>query len=805
MQMQKYSRKSISLLICVVLSLATWAAYWHLGRHQFINYDDQDYLTNNPDVQAGLSWKAAVWAFTTDYAGNWHPLTWLSHMLDCQLYGMNAGGHHITNLLLHIANTLLLFLVLQRMTGAIGRSAAVAALFALHPLHVESVAWASERKDVLSAFFFMLTLWTYCRYAKREGRNSEFRGQKPEVRSQNSEVGIQNSEFGTQNSQFGSQSPSSIFHPPSWIWYCLSVLLFACGLMSKPMLVTLPFLLLLIDFWPLQRWQFPIRQPSAGSAFSTALRLILEKAPFLALAAISCVVTFIVQRKTGTVSSMDVLPLDTRIENALASYLLYIGKTLWPVHLAPFYPYLPERPFGLVGFAAAALLGITAMALTFAKRMPYLAVGWFWYAGMLVPVIGLVQVGIQSMADRYTYLPSLGLFIAAVWGISDLAGRWSAGRIVLRASTAVVLIVCLVLTLHQVARWENSEALFRHTLKVTTDNPVAHHCLGCVLVEQGKIEEAEQHFAETVRLKPGNFEARNNLGLALVIRGKLNEAIDQYEEVLKAHPDFEKTHYNLGRALELQGNRDAAIPHYRRALELKPNFAEPRDALADALSGQGQHEEALKQFIMLAQLKPSDAAIRIKLAALLDARGNVPEAISNYVAGLQLNPADPDAHEQLGMLLARNGRVAEAVPHFEAVLRLRPNAQAHYNLALALVVRGDTREAVTHYRKALELSPDWPPALNDLAWILATHPDPALRNGAEAVRLAERACELTARKEARFLGTLDAAYAEAGSFAEACRTAEQARQLALASNANDLAGAAERRLELYRAGKAFRQ
>ena len=789
--MQDKRPKRALLLICVCLSLATGTAYWHVGRHKFINYDDQDYLTNNPEVQAGLTSKGVVWAFTTDYAGNWHPLTWLSHMLDCQLYGMNAGGHHITNLVLHIANTLLLFLVLQRMTGAIGRSGVVAALFALHPIHVESVAWASERKDVLSAFFFMLTLWAYCRYAASQrsqvgGQNSEFRIQKPE--------GVEN------------QTPSSVPHLPSSLWYCLSLLLFACGLMSKPMLVTLPFLLLLLDYWPLQRWRFPIRQPgSASDSVSTALRLILEKAPFLALAVISCVVTFIVQRKTGTVSSTEILPLDTRMENALAAYLLYIGKMLWPVHLAPFYPYVPERPFALVGLATAVLLGITAGTLTFAKRVPYLAVGWFWYLGMLVPVIGLVQVGIQSMADRYSYLPSLGLFIAAVWGISDLASRWSDSRVLLRASTAVILAICLVLTLRQVARWENSETLFRHTLEVTTDNPVAHHCLGCVLVEQGKIEEAEGHFAETVRLRPSHYEARNNLGLALVIKGNIDEAIAQYEEVLKAHPNLEKSHYNLGRALELQGRRDAAIAHYRRALELNPDFAEARADLAGALSEQGQADEAINHLIQLVRLKPGDAGIRFKLAGLLSNRGNVAEAISNYVTGLQLNPADPDAHEQLGLLLARNGRAAEAVSQFEAVLRLQPNAQGHYNLALALVMQGDARQAISSYQKALELSPDWPAALNDLAWILATHPDSALRNGAEAVRLAERACELSGRKVAQFLGTLDAAYAEAGRFEDARRTAEQTRQLALASNANELAGAAEQRLELYRAGKAFRQ
>jgi len=389
------------------------------------------------------------------------------------------------------------------------------------------------------------------------------------------------------------------------------------------------------------------------------------------------------------------------------------------VRLAPFYPYVAERPFILLAFSAAFLLGITATVLVFGKRAPYLAVGWFWYLGMLVPVIGLVQVGIQSMADRYTYLPLVGIFIAAVWGAADLARRWRAARVPGLVFVGLLLLVCLGLTHRQVSRWRSSETLFRHTLEVTRNNPVAHHCLGCSLVEQGKIEEAEQHFAEAVRLQPSNFEARNNLGLALVIRGRVSEAIEQYEAVLNAHPRFAKTHYNLGRALELEGELDPAITHYERAVQLESNYTAARRSLAIALEKTGQIQPAIQHFAELLRVRPEDADARFDFSNLLAKAGSLQEAIGQIELYLQARPDDPEAYERLGLFWAQQGRGLEAGRAFAEALRLRPNARAHYNLALALRGRGDLSGAITEIRRAIELKADWQPALAELSRLLA--------------------------------------------------------------------------------------
>lgn len=749
---------------CGLLLLATSAVYWPVLRHGFVNFDDQDYLTQNLIVQAGLTWKGTVWAFTTSHAGNWHPLTWLSHMFDCQLFGLNAAGHHLTSLVFHAANAILLFLLLQSVTGGLWPSAVVAGLFALHPLHVESVAWASERKDVLSTFFFIITLWAYCAYA-RPGQ--------------------------PRNRQIG--------------FYGAALACFALGLMCKPMLVTLPFLLLLLDYWPLGRLRFA-SSDKANATLSSGLalgKLLLEKAPFLALSAASSVITMIVQRRA--MSSIDVLPLDSRIENVIASYLLYIAKLVWPTNLAPFYPFPAERPFGLVVFAAAFILTVSALAVAFARRTPYFIVGWFWYLGTLVPVIGIVQVGIQSMADRYTYIPSIGLFIALAWGLEAWVRPWRPAQWTAGTAAVAALAVCLALASIQVRYWRNSEALFRHTLQVTTNNSVAHHCLGCVLVEQGKFDEAEEHFAETVRLKPSHDEARNNLGLALVLKGRLDEAISHYEIVLEHHPGFEKTHYNLGRALELRGRREEALTHYARAVELAPDYQDARAELARLSGLLGKREEALSHYLILLKARPNDTDAHFNAATLAADSGQSELAIEQYRAALALKSDDAEAHERLGLLLAQKGQVDDALLHFIEVRRLRPDAPAYYHLGLAQVMKGHAKEAVASYRKALEYRPDWPAALNDLAWILATHPNAELRDGAEAVRLAEKACELTERREARFLGTLDAAYAEAGRFEEAARTAQRTRELAQASGLQQVAEAAEQRIPLYQQGKAYHQ
>lgn len=458
-------------LVCLLLIVATLAVFQQLPEYDFVNIDDYYYVTENVHVTRGLTREGIIWAFTTLHANNWHPLTWLSHMLDCQLFGLKPGMHHLTNLLLHMANSTLLLLVLKRMTGALWRSAFAAALFALHPLHVESVAWVAERKDVLSTLFWLLTVWGYAGYVEYPGRNR----------------------------------------------YLLVLLFFALGLMAKPMLVTLPFILLLLDYWPLGRvklWESR-EGGSGGIQRSSALHLVREKIPFFALTLASGIVTVVAQYKGGAVRSLNLLPLDVRIANALVSYVGYIGKMIWPQHLAIFYPHPGALPTWQVVGAGLLLLSLSIILLRAAGRFPYLGVGWLWYLGTLVPVIGLVQVGDQAMADRYTYVPLIGLFVLIAWGIPDLMARWRYRQIALTISAVIVVFCCTVSTWSHVKHWRNGTALFTHAVNVTADNALAHDGLGFALARQGRLDEAIAHYSEALRIKPGYAKARYNLEHAL--------------------------------------------------------------------------------------------------------------------------------------------------------------------------------------------------------------------------------------------------------------------------------------------------
>jgi protein O-mannosyl-transferase len=594
--------------ICAVLAAATAAAFWPVLSSGFIDFDDGDYIIGNAPVRSGLSWRGVVWALTTGHASNWHPLTWLSHMLDVQLFGLSAGGHHAVNLLFHVVNVILLFLLLKQMTGALWRSGIVAGFFALHPMHVESVAWVSERKDVLSAFFFLLTLLAYAKYAARK----ENRGLRT------------------------ADAPSSILHPPSSttprpaLWYALSLLLFALGLMSKPMLVTLPFVLLLLDYWPLRRFDLS----TLHSPLSTLRPLLLEKLPFFALSLVSSVVTFLVQRTAGAMAPLNAMPLPDRLENALVAYVRYLGKLLWPNELAIFYPRVAGLHMVYLVGAGLLLAALTAATLLLARRWRFLATGWFWFAGMLIPVIGLVQVGNQSMADRYSYLPYIGLFVVIVWGAGAFAARYPLTARPLAALSGVLLALCALATGVQAGFWHDSETLFGHALAVTRENATAHFSMANALIERGQIPEGVEHLQE--------------------------------------------------------------------ALRIEPNFANAYGRLAYLRAGQGNFEEA-----------------------------------------------------------------------------------------------------TTGYRKALQIKPDLTEALNNLAWLLATCPDPKFRNGVEAVRLAERACQLTHFQRTMAMGTLAAAYASAGRFPEAVAMAERARDNALLWGETDLAQRNRQLLELYQAGKPF--
>jgi len=603
------SRHFLTLCISLVLIAVILAVFWQVRNHEFIKFDDDEYVTNNPHVKSGLTLSGAIWAFVAMHSNNWHPLTWLSHMLDCELYGLNPGGHHLTNLLIHIVNTLLLFLVLKRMTGARWRSSFVAALFALHPLHVESVAWVAERKDVLSTFFWMLTMETYLRYVNY----------------------------------------------PRFHRYLLVLSCFAMGLMSKPMLVTLPFVLLLLDYWPLGRFRFGQLRSDCNVSTQKSLnlsdqrlsirQLILEKTPFFVLSAVASILTFVAQQSGGTVKSLKFFPLETRIANALVSYVTYIGKMVWPSHLGFFYPYPDRVPIWQTSGAVLLLGSISFLVIRASYKRRYLGMGWLWYLGTLVPVIGLVQVGLQSMADRYTYVPLIGLFIMIVWGTHDIFENWQYRNTAFAVSAGLLFSALAIVTWAQVQYWQNSITLFKHTLEVTSENSLMHYNLGVIMLRQGRYSDAITHLSESLRIEPDDADAHNNLGIALVRQGKIQEAMVHYAEALRIKPDDAGTHNNLGVALARQGKIQEAMVHYAEALRIKPDFAE--------------------------------------------------------------------AYGNIGNSLAQQGRIGEAIAHYKEALRIKPNfADAHYSLALAYLMIGNRGAAMEEYEVLKKIHPDLAKALS---------------------------------------------------------------------------------------------
>ena len=527
----------MKLLICLILVLPTLGVYWEVRNFDFVTFDDYTYVAENPNVQSGLSKSGLVWAFTRSHASNWHPVTWLSHMLDCQLFGLNPGMHHLNNLIFHTANTLLLFLVLGRMTGALWRSAFVSALFALHPLHVESVAWVAERKDVLSTLFWMLTMWAYVRYSER----------------------------------------------PSLTRYLLIFPFFILGLMSKPMLVTLPFVLLLMDYWPLGRLQSTL--PEKGGKLKTpklaVLRLIAEKIPLFVLVALLSVVTFLAQEEA--VQSLDNFHLKARIANGLVSYAAYIRKMFWPNDLSIFYPYPQTLQLWQATASGFFLITMTILFVRMGKRRPFILVGWLWYLGTLFPVIGLVQVGTHAMADRYTYIPLIGLFIMIAWGIPDLLGNWLYRKQVLRISAGLLLVILAVCTWLQVRYWKDSIVLFTHAIDVTDDNWMAHNNIGFPLVQQGRNIEAIAHFSKAVRIKPDYAEAHVNLANSYGLEGRFEEAKQHFFDAIRINPDLADAYMNLGVIFARQGNLDKAINHFAAALRVNPDDATTRLYLNRAL------------------------------------------------------------------------------------------------------------------------------------------------------------------------------------------------------------------------------
>jgi Flp pilus assembly protein TadD len=576
------------LLILLGLAVVTFGIYAQVIGHQFINLDDPTYIQENPMVNRGVTRAGLAWAFTTFHATNWHPLTWISHMIDCQLFGMNAGRHLLVNALIHVANTLLVFWFLLRTTHARWPSALVAALFALHPLHVESVAWAAERKDTLSTFFGLLSLIAYVRYTEAPSRKRY-----------------------------------------TWIAVTLGL-----GLLAKPMLVTWPFVMLLLDYWPLRR----LSQLTSRNKSISIAPLIREKLPLFALVAASAVITLIAQSRGGAVRTLAAAPVALRLSIALVSYAKYLLLTFWPNDLAVYYPFAGIPAWQIIG-AAFLLIGITVFCVSQPrKHSGYLMVGWLWFLGTLVPVVGIVQIGGQIMADRYFYIPSIGLFIALVFALTDIAKtRWVASS-VSAATAGGILVILAMLTNAQIHRWRNSFTLFEHTLAVTPPNVRIEHNLGVALAVTGRYDEAEAHFEKALQINPNFYDG-------LVIMG-----------VTRAH----------------QGRLPEAIEYFRTAIHSQPDLPKARVQLAHALWNDNRYEAALEEMRRASQLAPKDADIRADFGLALARLGRIPEAIGELHEALRVNPNSAVAHNNLGLALLGSGRARESIPEFEEALRLKP-------------------------------------------------------------------------------------------------------------------------------------
>ena len=790
-------------LVGLALVMVTFALYWPVRTHGFVGIDDPDYVSENFHVNRGFSRDGIAWAFHANDAANWHPLTWLSHTLDCQLFGLNAGAHHLVNVALHALNAVLLFAFLRRATGAFWRAAFIAACFAWHPLRVESVAWIAERKDVLSGCFGLLTLLAYVRYA-----------------------------------QLGDKPPAAINRGK---YFTLALACFALGLMSKPMLVTLPCALLLLDFWPLNRMPLAAvkHAGSHSNPFKTFGRLCAEKIPFFLLSAVSCALTIWAQGAGHAIGSTQQFPLLTRVANALVACGKYVEKTLWPAKLAIFYPYPAETPWA---FATAMLLGLAAIAFLgwrWRAQRPQWLVGWLWFFGMLVPVIGLVQVGGQSWADRYSYLPTIGLLIAVVWFAAEFAARHNAQRL-LGAAAVVLLVAWAFVTTKQVHVWRDSRVLFEHARNVTERNYLAWTVLGGYLGREGKLPEAIQHYETALQMLPDYSGALTGMGNVHEKLGQYEPALDFYNRALqtspydaeivngkatvlarlgrfaeaeaglldslKLRPGYGEAVYNLGSIQQRQGRTADALVNLQRAAALMPQSTNVHFTLGETLRQAQRPADALAAYDRALQLAPQWSEARYGRALALMDLGRVPEAGTEFKSLVEVMKNRAAALDGYGFALALQGQAVEAEKLFQEALRVDPKqANAHLHYAMQLAGQRKLTAAVEHYRACLATETNQPAALNNLAWILAASSDASLRNGLEAVTLARRACELTGHREPFFLGTLAAAYAESGDFPNAIASAERAQAIATAAGRPDMAQRNEELLKFYRAGQPYHE
>jgi tetratricopeptide (TPR) repeat protein len=788
--------RQLTALALILLLALTLTAYLGVAKCGFITFDDPDYVTQNPYVKQGLTPASLQWAFTKFHSSNWHPLTWISHMVDVELFGLKPAGHHLHNLLLHSLNAALLFLLLCYCTNSGGKAFLVAALFALHPLHVESVAWVSERKDVLSTCFGLLCLLAYARFAQGKIKNEKIKS----------------------------------------VWYGLALLCFALGLMSKPMLVTWPFVLLVLDIWPLRR----IDLSTLNSQRSTLWRLVLEKLPFFILTALSCIITMRAQGTGRSVVSLEWLPLEVRFGNASAAVFDYLARTLVPTKLAVFYPFPEEVPWGKALMALALIVVLFGLALRRLKFDPALFVGLAWFVGTLIPVIGLVQVGMQASADRYTYIPHIGLFIATVWGIGGSTAALRCKRVLPAAISSLALAGCWLLTAKQVQVWRSDLTLFEHAKNVTERNYIAMTIYGKQLADQGQNEaalacydvvrqiqpryalghyvtaEAYRNMGRTndalagysmaIQLDPHHAESFNSRGALLTSLSRVTEAKDDFRRAIELMPSFVLPHLNLGIVLQHEGRYSEAAASFRNYLTLEPGSIRALSLLGDAEFRLGNFAAASSAYEKALQLDPFHAGANFGLGCVYIATARFSDAEALLANLTAREPKMAEAYFQLSIAQTALDRKSDAIGNLRHAVGLKPvSALYHYHLAAVLTQAGSKFEAIQHYNQTLELDPNFIEALNNLAWLLATDPDPSIQNPERAVSLAIKACELTNQKEALLVGTLAAAYAAAERFPEAIATAECAIELATAAGQSEVAARNEELLNLYRAGQPYRE
>ncbi len=754
------------LVLAVALAACVWVVFQPTREFGFLNYDDNQYIPEIPEVAAGLTPASIAWAFSHSHVGQWHPLTTMSWMMDVSLFGLDGGGgFHMHNVILHIAATVLLFLALRSLTGTIWRSVMVAALFGLHPLRVESVAWITERKDLLSGVFMMGTLWAYAAYARR---------------------------------------------PFSWGRLSIVCLVFALGLLAKPMLVTLPVVLLLLDVWPLGRirWNAVTDGGERKSPWQQALPLLIEKIPLFALSLASSVITILGQGEHF--NPIPPLKVAQRLSYIPVSYVEYLIKLVWPFNLSAHYPYSADGP-ALWAFVASLLflIGATVFLLKYCKNHACLLVGWLWFVITLLPVIGIFYNGIQILADRYTYVSQIGLIIAAVWIAWELVGRNKNAKIALTVAASILVISLMFASSWQVQAWKSDRALWENCVANTKGNFYAQSKLGKSLQDLKEYAGAEEHYRAALKLNPDGIEALNNLASILSMKGEMREAVELQQRTVALFPKWHLMYHNLGQHLVQSGDYSEAKKSYIRSLELEPQSLSTSYQLASLLTekygDKASLEEAAGHLDRAIALQLQQAELYYLLGNIRYRLGHTEDAIASFRRTLEIDPKHSGAANNLGALLVAKGMDDEAMKLFaKAIKDNATNLDAYDNLAQTLVKKGESEEAVKILRTALQRAPNHPGCHIRLAWVLATSPVDSVRNGLEATQLAHRAEELAGKNSPDVLDSLAAAYAETGRFTDAITAARKALEHPVMQNNPDRAAQIRNHLETYRSGKPYR-